>query len=196
MKNQQNESNALTIFGQNRAMKFKALERNEARALYEKENESISLTSEPWHFEDAALKKEFNQNPKIVKDLVEKLKGAKDSEVDAILEHLHKYQRKGVILHGFQKRDFLTDAVSGEMKEKDYVRLLDPYNGKTFTMGQAVATGYFVDLESALEEKGGTACGIAFDITYLGREKNATNNYESDRFDIKISEIQPLQSQS
>lgn len=201
MSNNENQTGAVTIFMRQTALKFEALSKDNARALYEKKNESISLIAETWSFADEALQDEFNRNPEIVSQLLEKLETAKENEVDAILLQLRKYHRKGVIVHGFfqkakvdEKTGELVMSANGLPEMIPHVRFFDPYTGKPFTMGQAVIGGFFSGIETDFQNQGETVIGIAFDITYFGLKKNKGNAYKSDRFEIKISEYQPLQN--
>lgn len=197
MENQ--NTGAITLFMRQTAQKFEALNKNDSRALYEKKNESISLTAETWSFAEETTQEDFNRNPEIVSTLLAQLESAKEKEAEAILAQLRKYHRKGCIVHGFfyknkvdEKTGELVTLPNGQPALVPHVRFYDPFTGNPFTMGQAVIGGFFSGLESDFAKQSETIIGIAFDITYLGCKKNKTNALKSDRFDIKISEYQPL----
>jgi hypothetical protein len=193
-------SNALTPFMRNASRQLEALHQEESRTIYEKANHNLSINTEYWGHNDPQVQKEFVKNENIVNELTEKLKGAKEDEAPAIMQNIRKFKRAGVELHGFFKTEKVNektgeieiDSKTGLPLESWFVRFFDPYNGKLFRMGQAMVVGTFRDLEAQLSENNATAIGIAFDIEFVGRYQNSKNEFQSDRYDIKPSDFQPL----
>lgn len=176
------------------------LNTEKAAALYTAKNTNPSVSTNRWSFPDEVAK-QANEGglDKALNRLAKMTELGEEGEIKAAIDEVRKFQRKNLVFMGFVEVDEVDQTTHQPTGNKrDAIKFSDPYTGSTFTMGQTIAISKFREINTviaeALKEQGeelpedGIAIkGGRFDITYMGKVKNTSNDRSSHQFDVQLS---------
>jgi hypothetical protein len=185
-------SNLLVV--QEEGKQIKPFTTEQAKSAYLTPNLNASLSYTFWSFDEV---KSEDANAKIAKAETKLKKAESEEDIDDAMAELRKYTRKNLTFNRFAKIS-VENPSDGTVNVRDAIVLFDPYSNEEITMKQTIIVSIMQSLNDLVgqdqneewDKSKNYIKGAMLDITYKGRQKNATNSKESDQFDVKPSTIQ------
>ncbi len=185
-------SNAIAIQEEKQLQPFT---KNQAKSAYLTQNTNPSWSYNFWSFDDV---KNDDSTSKIARAETKLKKAESDEDIDEAMAELRKYKRVNLTFKRFAKLS-VENPADGTVGIRDAVVFYDPYSDEEITLKQTIAVSIMQSLNDLVGQEQDTEdwdksknylAGAMVDITYKGRQKNATNSRESDQFDIRPSTTQ------
>lgn len=182
-------SNSLVIQEETKAVAFTT---EQAKTAYLTPNTNPSLSYNFWSFDDV---KDDDVTAKIARAEAKLKKAETEEDAFEAITELRKYRRINLIFKRFAKVS-VENPADGTTAIRDAVVFYDPYSNEEITMKQTIAVSILQSLNDLVgqeqdgDEWDGTKNylkGAMLDLTYKGRQKNATNSRHSDQFDVRPS---------
>ncbi len=185
-------SNSLAIQEQKEIKPFDA---KQAKTAYLTPNNNASLSYNFWSFDDV---KDDDVTAKITRAEAKLKKAESDEDLDEAITELRKYRRVNLTFNRFAKVS-VENPADGTVSLRDAVVFYDPCSNEEISMKQTIAVSILQSLNDLVGQEQDAENwdasknylkGAMLDITYKGRQKNATNSRHSDQFDVRPSIIQ------